>query len=407
MHSNYKRLGDYIRLVDERNRNLEISNLAGLTINKNFITSVANVVGTDMSTYKIIRKNQFACSVMQVRRDKKMPVALWKKNEPGIISQAYPIFEIVDEGSLSPDYLMMWFTRSEFDREACFLAVGGVRGSLEWEDFLNMKFPLPSLEKQKEIVAEYQAVEQRILLNKKLCWKLEETAQTIYKHWFEDFEFPVENKEERTKSKESHNHQPSTTHPTYKSSGGKMVYNEELGKEIPEGWNLQPIKEIATLSAGGDRPNVFSNIKSTECRIPIYSNGVTDEGLYGFTNEAKIFKKSISISARGTIGFCVLRDEPFVPIVRLIVVIPNEDFFAKYLFDYINKFEFDDSGSVQNQLTVPQLTAFKILIPQNEIVKKYDGIIGNLIKKIKLITRQTQKFEELKSLLLGKMAVEN
>ena len=193
MKLGYKRLGDYIQLVDERNRNLKVTNLLGISVTKNFIPSVANIVGTDMANYKIVRKNQFACSIMQVRRDKKMPVALYLEDNPSIISQAYPIFQVIDESVLLPEYLMMWFTRSEFDREACFLAVGGVRGSLEWEDFLNMQLPIPSPEKQKELIEEYEAIENRIQLNKKLCATLEQTTQTIYKHWAEDFEFPDKN----------------------------------------------------------------------------------------------------------------------------------------------------------------------------------------------------------------------
>lgn len=141
MRETYKRIGDYIRLVDERNKGLKVKQLLGLSISKEFIPSVANIIGTDMEKYKIIRKDQFACSVMQVRRDKKMPVALLQEREEAIISQAYPVFEIQDKSKLIPEYLMMWFTRSEFDREACFYAVGGVRGSLEWEDFENMKLP--------------------------------------------------------------------------------------------------------------------------------------------------------------------------------------------------------------------------------------------------------------------------
>jgi type I restriction enzyme, S subunit len=141
MRESYKRIGDYIRLVDERNKGLKVKNLLGLSISKEFIPSVANIIGTDMEKYKIIRRDQFACSVMQVRRDKKMPVALLQEREEAIISQAYPVFEIKDNSKLIPEYLMMWFTRSEFDREACFYAVGGVRGSLEWEDFENMKLP--------------------------------------------------------------------------------------------------------------------------------------------------------------------------------------------------------------------------------------------------------------------------
>lgn len=188
MRSNYKLIGDYIKLVDERNRDLRIKTLLGLTINKQFIPSVANTVGTDMGNYKIIKKNQFACSTMQVRRDKKMPVALLQNYDEAIISQAYPVFEVIDENLLLPEYLMMWFSREEFDREACFHAVGGVRGSLEWEDFCTMKFPLPSLEKQCEIVAEYNIVKNRIDLNNQLIQKLEETAQSIYKQWFVDFD---------------------------------------------------------------------------------------------------------------------------------------------------------------------------------------------------------------------------
>jgi len=190
MKSNYKKIGDYIRLVDNRNIGLKVTTLLGLTINKEFIPSVANTIGTDMANYKIIRKNQFACSLMQVRRDKKIPVALLKDFDEAMISQAYPVFEIIDTQKLLPEYLMMWFSRSEFDREACFYAVGGVRGSLEWEDFCNMELSVPDIEKQKAIAKEYNTIVNRIKLNEQFNQKLEETAQAIYKQWFVDFEFP-------------------------------------------------------------------------------------------------------------------------------------------------------------------------------------------------------------------------
>lgn len=118
MKSNYRKIGDFIQLVDERNTDLNINLLLGLSINKVFIPSVANIVGTNMANYKIIRKNQFSCSLMQVRRDKKIPVALLKDYDEAIISQAYPVFKISDTEELLPDYLMMWMSRSEFDREA-------------------------------------------------------------------------------------------------------------------------------------------------------------------------------------------------------------------------------------------------------------------------------------------------
>ncbi len=165
MKSNYRPIGDFISLVDERNTGLKIQTLLGLSISKEFIPSVANIVGSDMENYKIIRENQFACSLMQVRRDKKIPVALLKDIDEAIISQAYGVFEIENTEKLMPEYLMMWFSRTEFDREACFYAVGGVRGSLEWEDFCNMQLPVPSIEKQKEIVNEYNKIVNRIKIN--------------------------------------------------------------------------------------------------------------------------------------------------------------------------------------------------------------------------------------------------
>lgn len=182
---NYRRLGDYIREVDVRNRDLEVKELVGLTINKAFIPSVANTIGTDLSNYKVIRKEQFACSLMQVSRDGKMPVAMFE-GECAIMSPAYPMFEVVDKNILLPQYLMMWFSRNEFDREASFYAVGGVRGSLTWQDFCDMTLPIPSIEQQRKIVTEYETVSRRIRLNEQMIARLEETAQTLYRKMFVD-----------------------------------------------------------------------------------------------------------------------------------------------------------------------------------------------------------------------------
>ena len=185
MQSNYKRLGDYIRQVDVRNRDLAVDNLVGLTIEKAFIPSVANTIGTDLSNYKVISNGQFACSLMQVSRDGKMPIAMFK-GEKGIMSPAYPMFEVYRKDELLPEFLMMWFSRKEFDREVTFWAVGGVRGSLTWEDFENLNIPVPPIEVQRKIVAEYQAVERRIENNRRLIATLESTAQTIYRQMFVD-----------------------------------------------------------------------------------------------------------------------------------------------------------------------------------------------------------------------------
>ena len=181
----YKRLGDYIREVNVRNRELKVTKLVGLTIDKAFIPSVANVIGTDLSNYKVIRREQFACSLMQVSRDGKMPVAMFEEDE-AIMSPAYPMFEVIDKTALLPQYLMMWFSRSEYDREASYYAVGGVRGSLTWEDFCNMTLPVSSIYRQLEIVEEYETLSRRISLNEQMIQHLEATAQTLYRKMFVD-----------------------------------------------------------------------------------------------------------------------------------------------------------------------------------------------------------------------------
>jgi len=168
MKINYVPIGEYIRLVDERNTKSQVTLLLGVSINKHFISSVANTVGTDLTKYKVIRRNQFACSLMQVSRDEKIPIDRLVEYDCAIVSPAYYVFEVIDNKLLLPEYLSMWFKRPEFDREASFLGVGGVRGSMTWDDFCGMKLPIPPLDKQRSIVKAYQTITDRISLKRKI-----------------------------------------------------------------------------------------------------------------------------------------------------------------------------------------------------------------------------------------------
>lgn len=183
---NYRRLGDYIREVDVRNRDLEVKELLGINIGKYFMPSVANVVGTDLSNYKIVYKNQFACNLMHVGRDEKIPIAILDDCESAIVSPAYFTFEISDYDVLLPQYLMMWFRKPEFDREAWFYTDGDVRGGMSKSALLDMSLPVPPIEQQRKIVAEYEAVSRRIRLNEQVIARLEETAQALYHKMFVD-----------------------------------------------------------------------------------------------------------------------------------------------------------------------------------------------------------------------------
>lgn len=400
MRSNYKRIGDYIELVDERNVDLEIELLLGLSISKQFIPSVANTVGTNMKNYKIIRKGQFACSIMQVRRDGKMPIALLDEFDKAIISQAYLVFRVIDESKLLPEYLMMWFSRSEFDRLATFHAVGGVRGSLEWEDFLDFELPIPSIEQQQEIVNEYNTITNRIALNEQLNQKLEETAQALYKHWFVDFEFPDENGN------------------PYKSSGGDMMWCYELDMEIPEGSKIFSLQELA---------NVIDSLHKT----PNYSNNgypmvrVTDikKGFLNVKNTLRVAQEvfeefsgnhlprigNILMSRVGTYGvptfintnteFCLGQNT----VVIVPEIISGELLYVSLLSDEAKKqIEFGVGGAVQKTISLKTIRALKFIYPKDSI-NKFELSFKKIINHQSCLHNQNVELEVMTSLLLSKM----
>ena len=230
MKSNYKALYELVERIDERNSDGSVTDLLGVSIDKCFIKSVANTNGTDLTKYKVIRKDDFAVSLMQVSRDSKIPVARLDEYDKAIMSPAYPIFRVKDKKVILPEYLDMWFKRPEFDREAAFIAVGGVRGSMPWEEFEKMQLPVPPIEEQLEIVASYKAITDRIALKRRINDNLEATAQAVYK---------------------------------------KMFVTDVDNTALPEGWRIVPLESISELSAGGDKPSAYSDIQSETCNVPM------------------------------------------------------------------------------------------------------------------------------------------
>lgn len=184
MKSNYDILGNHIRLIDTRNRESITDRVLGINIDKFFMPSVANVIGTDLSKYKLITKGKFACNPMHVGRDERLPVALYDEEEPAIVSPAYFMFEVVDNSILNEDYLMMWFRRPEFDRICWLHTDGSVRGGITWDDICRLELPIPPIEKQLEIVNSYKAITERIALKKKINANLEATAQAYFDNLF-------------------------------------------------------------------------------------------------------------------------------------------------------------------------------------------------------------------------------
>lgn len=374
MKSNYKKIGDHILLVDERNAGHKVKTLLGLSISKQFIPSVANIIGTDMENYKIIRKNQFACSTMQVRRDKKMPVALLQEVDEAIISQAYPIFEVKDPKELLPEYLMMWFTRQEFDREACFYAIGGVRGSLEWEDFCDMQIPVPKLDKQKEIVKEYNVIQNRIALNQQLIQKLEETAQAIYREWFEKYSVNWDLT-------------------TVKDYCAEMKSGGTPSRTEINYWNKN---DIPWLKTGEIKNNII--IQTEEY--------ISNEGLKN--SSAKLLPKDTVLMSMygvnaGDIGILKTEATTNQACCGMICKNPMQAAFLYYHLLHHQKFIATQAiGGAQENLSKDFIEKIEIPIPDDDILNS--PILKTIVDNKEVYTRQNKKLTELKELLLSRLA---
>ena len=166
--TNNEPLGNHIELVDIRNRNSVTEEVLGINIDKFFMPSVANVIGTDLSKYKLISKGLFACNPMHVGRDERLPVALYDKEIPALVSPAYFMFRVIDNRVLNEEYLMMWFRRPEFDRLCWLRTDGSVRGGITWNDICRLEVPVIPYDEQLRIVRNYRAITNRIELKRKI-----------------------------------------------------------------------------------------------------------------------------------------------------------------------------------------------------------------------------------------------
>ena len=392
MPSNYKRLGDYIQEVNIRNRDLSNIPLLGVSIKKVLMPSIANIIGTDMSTYKLIRKNQFAYGPVTSRNGDKISIALLEEYDNAMVSQAYTVFEVIDENELLPEYLMMWFRRPEFDRYARFMSHGSAREIFSWTEMSETLLPILSIEKQQEIVREYNTIQNRIALNNQLISKLEETAQAIYKQWFVDFEFPDENGK------------------PYKSNGGKMVWCAELEKEIPEGWELLKLSNIAEIIMGQSPEGETYN---SDGNGMIFYQGRTDFGfrypaITTFTTspKKKALKNDILMSVRAPVGDLNIAIEN-CSIGRGVAALRSKNKSNSTLFYTLKllKSYFDISdgeGTIFGSITKDDLYNIKVIFSQEEFLN-FNKIASKIDEHIKFGCLENQKLEDLKDLLLAKM----
>ena len=188
MKSNYKQLGQFIRQVDVRNAAGKEENLLGVSVQKTFIPSIANTVGTDFTKYKVVRRGQFTYIPDTSRRGDKIGIALLSDYEEGLVSNVYTTFEVIDKNELLPEYLMLWFSRPEFDRYARFKSHGSVREVMDWDEMCKVQLPVPPISVQRDIVKAYQTITNRIALKRQVNDNLEATAMAIFRSHFVTFE---------------------------------------------------------------------------------------------------------------------------------------------------------------------------------------------------------------------------
>lgn len=404
----YKILGDYIRKVDNKNKDMKVLNLQGLSMTKEFRKSTSNIVGTDLSKYKIVKQGQFCCDFMSVIRVHKLPVVLNNLGEDVIISPAYVVFEVIDENLLLPEYLMLWFRRTEFDRYADFRCDSSIRGGFQWEELCEVELPIPSIKKQREIVAQYQAVENKIKVNEQICEKLEATAQTLYKQWFVDFEFPISDTEvlEVTEGVVS---SASTIIRGYKSSGGKMVWNEELEKEIPQGWEVKSLGEVSTCLDFKRRPLSQEERAEKPGKYPYYGAmsivGYIDEYIYD--GDYLLFSED---------GANVI-DENGFPAIQYVwgkfwlnnhshILVGKDYISIQFLYNSLLKTNVSDlvTGAAQPKINQQNMNSISILIGNESIHQKFNLSIIENYELTKIYQEQNQKLTQLQSLLLNRLA---
>ena len=186
MKEGYRLLGDFIRQVDVRNTDGKEENLFGVSVQKMFIPTIANTIGTDFTKYKVVKRGQFTYIPDTSRRGDKIGIALLMDYDEGLVSNIYTVFEVKDENELLPEYLMLWFSRPEFDRYARFKSHGSVREIMDWDEMCKVELPVPSIDKQRSIVKAYQTITERIELKRRINDNLEATIQAAFDKAFHD-----------------------------------------------------------------------------------------------------------------------------------------------------------------------------------------------------------------------------
>lgn len=281
-----------------------------------------------------------------------------------------PSMVIISNCTEYPKFLFYYMISSIGREHILSVSSGSSIPAIYQKSLATVKCTVPPLSEQKAIAHTLSCLDDKIELNNRINKTLEEIAQAIFKSWFIEFE-PSQN---------------------------------ENSDSLPSGWKFYVLGDVSEMSAGGDKPKIFSKIPTETCKIPVYSNGIDNYGLYGYAETARIMTESVTVSARGTIGFVCLREEPYVPIVRLVSIVPNAKFLSsKYLYLWLKNSNISGTGTSQQQLTVPDFKKTSILIPANDVMEHFTSIVTPLFAQMAANRIESERLTELRDTLLPKL----
>ena len=370
----YRRIGDLVDLIDERNKDEKVKTLIGVSIDKCFIKSVANTIGTDLSKYQVIRKFDFACSLMQVSRDGKIPIACLKDYDEAIMSPAYYIFRIKNTEEILPDYMAMWFMRPEFDREASYIAVGGVRGSMPWEDFCDMKLPVPDIKEQQKIVDTYNAITNRIRIKQKINENLEKTAQAIYRKMFIE--------------------------------------------EANEKWEKRKLGTLVEIKRGGSPRPIQDYIQPSGYRWLKISDATASKNPFIFKTEEYISEDGLSKTVLLKAGSLILSNSATPGLPKILRVdscihdgwlyFPKSRFSNEYLYLLFQNIREDlksrGNGSIFTNLKTDILKEYFVYVPDDSSLSSFQDKIEKLFYQILKNSEELNELEKLKQLVVSQIS---
>ncbi len=382
MKERYRLLGDFIQPVDERNKELKVDYLLGVSISKQFIPSIANIVGTDLSNYKIVRTGQFAYGPVTSRNGEKISIALLRDKDC-IISSSYTVFEVTDNERLDPEYLMLWFSRPEFDRYTRYMSHGSVREIFDWDELCKVELPVPSIEKQRGIVAAYNTITDRIELKRKINDNLEAAALSIYKCFFVDY-IPFDGS------------QPSSW---------KEVTVDDIASDVICG-KTPPTADPQNY--GGTIPfitipDMHGSVYTTSTARFLSEKGAS-------TQPGKMLPaNSVCVSCIASVGLVCLTAEPSQTNQQINSIICKDQISPFYVYTKmttLNKYlkQLGAGGSTTLNINKTLFGQIPILLPDEASMKEYHNNVEPLFSSIRENQYEIQHLESLKRLLLSQIS---